>query len=239
MWKSKAVAFLLPPVLVIATALTVRHWNQPPPALSPQLAPAIPAPSGWIAFSGDVKVTHAGEDRAVLGRFYQSSDGSTRLETWPENHQFVGIVDIQNIAQATSYIGSGKKWNAAPMDIERPWVPMVRRVNELGLNKYPKKLDVGEGGTGSVQSDKGFEGYVRTDLRGTNTLLVPALNWYPVVRQNVAGRRETLTNIRIGPQPAELFLPPPDAKISKLDKSRGHVTHSTAESPESLHSPRS
>jgi hypothetical protein len=57
MWKRDAVAFLLPPVLVLSTVFAVRHWTQP---VQPQPAPQIPAPHEWVAFSGDVKVTHGG-----------------------------------------------------------------------------------------------------------------------------------------------------------------------------------
>jgi hypothetical protein len=60
-------------------------------------------------------------------------------------------------------------------------------------------------------------------------LLVPELNFFPVVQQAVAtGRREAYSNIALGEPDGNLFEPPPGVEVVALTEPRGIVDRRAA-----------
>jgi hypothetical protein len=91
-----------------------------------------------------------------------------------------------------------------------------------GLGAYPHKLAIRNTQDGSLTATEGFNAYQYVDSTGSASLLVPDLNFFAVVRQNLStGRRETYTNIEIGAQPQSLFQPPPGEPVTEIATPRG------------------
>ena len=216
------VAFTVPAVILAAVLLTDRSSST-----AAQATASIPAPTNWVPFSADMKVTHADGHEPTIGRFSRARDGSTRLETWSPSVPNLRIIGIKNIPQQTSYIRSlSGKWTSAPMQLPAEgWHPVKWRATRPGITKYPHKLDVEVGGTANLQAPSGLNAVRYVSDRGNISLVVPELNFFPVVTQILAsGRRETFWNIdRDEPDPA-LFEPPTDVTVTRLEKPRGIIS---------------
>jgi len=92
------------------------------------------------------------------------------------------------------------------------------------LTPYGHRLDLAEGGTGSLTAEKGFSAYQRVDVNGSIGLFVPELNFLEAVMQNlVTGVRIIYRNITLGEQPRSLFEPPSGATITYSDKPDGII----------------
>ena len=180
----------------------------------------IPGPRDWVPFSADVRVTFPGINGVTTGRFYRSSDGSGRLETTFEGRELEGpLVSIRNVSERMSYVGRGLAWTSthlgnAPMSGPARW-----REGTVGLTKLPQRVSLSPGAdttSGSdlrLLSEGGYETY-RWSVGSVDCLLVPKLNFFPVVRNSLlSGRREVYSNIVVGEQPPGLFSPPPGATI--------------------------
>ena len=51
--------------------------------------------------------------------------------------------------------------------------------------------------------------------------MLPSLNFYTAVKHNLSnGRREVCFNIKRGPQPNELFLPPQGTTVQEAERPR-------------------
>jgi hypothetical protein len=104
------------------------------------------------------------------------------------------------------------------------WQPLKWRKDLPGLAPYPFKLAVHAGQDNSLRSDTGFTAYTFVDSRGNTRLVVPDLNWFAVVRQNLeTGRREVYTNVTMGEPDPGLFEPDPGSSVKRLNVKRGIV----------------
>jgi hypothetical protein len=189
----------------------------------------LPGPSQWIPFTAVVTITVSGDDLRVVGRFFRASDGSTRIETKPAEHEGDPLVSINNVSEATSYRGRGNKWTAAPMDIAPgEWRPRKFRAGAPFLSVYRYKLRLGRGEgdvpiDGALTASSGLDAYQMLNGSGTVMLLVPSLNFFPVVRQTLAGRREVYSEISQTEPDPSLFKPPLGVIVTQLSESRGIV----------------
>jgi hypothetical protein len=100
------------------------------------------------------------------------------------------------------------------------------RAATVGLSPYRQKLALRAGENGSVHAVAGLDAYQYVNPSGNMSLLVPELNFFAVVRQNLDGRREVYSEIEVGPQPDELFGPPVGANVHYMDIPGGIVIHS-------------
>jgi hypothetical protein len=166
----------------------------------------------WVAFSADFSLTHANPAHAAsAGRLFRASDGSTRLETWLSGSPDRFVVSIRNIQRATYYSYRWNRgWISAPMELpSNGWKPLRVRANSSGLSPYRYKLALRRGEDGALASTTGFSADQFVNDSGNQWLLVPELNFFPVVKQWVqTGRREAVSNIVIGEPDPLLFLPP-------------------------------
>jgi hypothetical protein len=177
----------------------------------------LPQPNHWVPFSADMTVTHSGtSDKIVYGRFYRSSDGSTRLETGPQPLEPL-VIHIKNAKQHLMWVFRGGRWYMSPFSMG-PLPPQMS--TRTGLQPYPNKLALRPGQNNSVTSNSGFEAYRSVTRNGTLALMVPELNFFPVLRQRLDGRRELYASILLQEPDPALFLPPPGPTI--VDVSGGH-----------------
>ena len=62
----------------------------------------LPQPAAWVPFTAKVAVTHTGAD-LVVGVFYRSTNGSTRLETGPVEGDS-RVVSVKDVPHKTRYV---------------------------------------------------------------------------------------------------------------------------------------
>ncbi len=166
-------------------------------------------PSDWIPFTADFTLTMP-NGKVHRGVFARAADGSHRMDMNAEAPGKV-ITTIYSASTRTVYIESpGAGWVSSPAPA-RP-LPRWRR-GTSGLRPYADKVALRAGDDGSLRSDKGFEAWLYTTKNGGLEVLVPDLNFFPVVSVDVAGHRELYYNIRVGPLPDDLFAPPPRAIV--------------------------
>jgi hypothetical protein len=214
----KATVRLTVYAILAAVALTASAARSQPVEL-------IPAPENWVSFSADVRIYQRGsETPTTVGRFFQGADGSDRMETGPVEDP-TRVISIKNIARVTSYMKtSAGRWSAAPMEIspERGWRPPKWRLGTPALTPHPYRLAIRAGENGDLQAADGFEAFVHVDQYGNVDYMVPTLNFFRAVRESPSmGYKALYFNIRLEPQPAALFEPPPGVAVEKLDKPRG------------------
>ena len=154
----------------------------------------IPQPTHWVPFSADFSLIHSNPAHAPsTGRLFRASNGSTRLETWLAGTPDRFVVSIRNIERATYYSHRWNRgWISAPMELPSyGWRPLRVRANSEGLSLYRYKLALRSGEDGSLASTSGFSAYQFVNNSGNLWLMVPELNFYPVVKQWIqTGRRE-------------------------------------------------
>src|SRR5919106_4119716 len=76
---------------------------------SSNVSPELEQPSSWVSFKARVHVFKPGRPTAV-GVFYRNGDGSSRLETGPEDGS-VTVISIRHIPSSTYYVrGANGKW---------------------------------------------------------------------------------------------------------------------------------
>jgi hypothetical protein len=74
-------------------------------------------------------------------------------------------------------------------------------------------------GTGGLKSkDRGFSAYMYTTQSGAVRLMVPELNFFHVVMQQLGGHGKRFFNISVGEPPSELFVPPPGVDVRQSDR---------------------
>lgn len=176
----------------------------------------LPQPAGWVAFSSKVTVQRGGV-QPVIGSFYRSSNGSTRLETGPSGND-IRVVSIKHVPSRTSYVrGTDSKWVSKPMDPHSvEFEPLRFHAGMPLLAPYPKKINIIKGEPYSLSSESGFSAYQLMSSNGGMLLLVPELNFFPVVQERLDGRREVYTDVSLGEPDGALFLPPPGATVDVL-----------------------
>jgi hypothetical protein len=187
-------------------------------------------------FAAEVEVTKATSTGKVVGRFFRDSHGCGRLETGPEGETVV--IYIQNVPRSEYYTWTkqSNQWVVGPMKLPKDgWKPMARRENLRGLLKHSQFVEVRRGKPFNLHADAGLTAYLYTNLSGTLTLEIPELNFFPVIKESLDGRREAYANIEIGEQNEDLFAPPPGVTVATTDKLGGIHVQSPGEAAEHMH----
>jgi len=172
---------------------------------------ADPAPR-WVAFSADVRLVFR-DGTVHAGRFARASDGSTREElTGPDGYRGIAIHNIPEVRFYEYTEGLGPThdgWTARPMDLPAAgWRPP--RFSTAGRKRLPDAYE-------------GFEAYEEVFPDGGQTVRIPALDFFAVVRVMAGRQTRTYSNIVLGEPPRELFVPPPDAQVRWISSPGGIV----------------
>jgi hypothetical protein len=172
----------------------------------------IPIPDKWVPFSAKL-TTRTTSGKTYAGRFYRSTDGSTRSETGPSPDQ-ITVIAIKNIPQALFYLWQRGQWTQQPMQLPPSgWNPQSFPVRAV---------------TPVAEKVEGFD-VVQGDSANSTTLFAPQLNLFPIVLINKECPAsppecgERYSDIHIGEQPAELFLPPTDVALRVLEEPGGII----------------
>lgn len=179
----------------------------------------IPAPEQWIPFQADVLITIPGKATAS-GRYVRRADGSTRLDTGPTPDRLL-VTSISNVAHRLRYVQRPRGWSSVPWDdiTAEGWHPGLFRFaeNMPGLRKLPGRVYVANDNqllsaevNPPAATERAFEAYQYVNPQGNIHILVPELNFFPILRQDIqTGRREGYSQIRLAPEsPDSAFQPP-------------------------------
>ena len=194
-------------------------WLYLPSAAQSNKRRVLDSSPHWVSFSALQRTSDPAANRDTVARFYQGADGSTRLESGP-NLADPTVIDIKNIEQKRQYVRTFGKWTSYQMypradyafnppkaavggsdgaeGIEAdPWPSQVRGFTVHRLEKNAKWED-----------DKGN---VR---RGSvTTFYAPLLNLLPILMTSSLGGVVEYYDIKLGPQPPILFMPPQNADV--------------------------
>jgi hypothetical protein len=188
-------------------------------AKQPEKPYPLSQPNDWVAFAADILQFNSAGDKSV-GRFRRGSDGSTRTEIQLNyGDRIVPMIDIENLTTRRYYrFLGGDFWLTGELAYPdnaykpRPWSSAAP-----GLKPYGRKLALLKGQDGSLTADTGLEAWIVANDTGTMRLLVPALNFFPVVQSPIVGRRRVYSNIEFVDSPATMFDPPPGAALKQRD----------------------
>jgi len=157
---------------------------------------ALPGPDTWVAFTADVQRTNAAGASVAVGKFYQGSDGSSRLETGPSLDD-IRLIDIKNIALERNYhYVANRGWIENPMQL----IP--------GMGFPPMRMGPQSLGRVSVMAYEGRAAFQRTFARGGVETVVPDLNFFVVDKHLPTGDRNRFFNIVPGEVDPTLFTLP-------------------------------
>lgn len=179
----------------------------------------IDAPQKWIPFEATVSILHPGS-RAIAGRFYRKSDGSTRIETGPAETT-ERLIAIQNVTNSRYYTRNKRaEWNVQPMILPpQGWKPIRYRKDMPGLFPYRGKIDLTQSKL-NVNAEDGDLAY-QTAGPGEVQLVIPRLNMFTILRQRVDGGRVEFSEFVFKDPNADLFLPPSGVKVNVIDEPGG------------------
>lgn len=136
------------------------------------------------------------------GRFYRSSDGSTRSETRTLADLAIGIV---NVAAGRFYSYSrGTGWVSRPLELPSERLRPRRPPASPFLERVPEPWE-------------GLEVWRLQDGSGAVLLIAPALNAFTVRREGGKGPSFEFTNIAIG-EPAVALGPPASATVRESEE---------------------
>jgi hypothetical protein len=181
----------------------------PPP---PQPGQRIPAPTTFVAFSADLKITNP-KRREAFGRFLQDEHGCTRRETvFPDGSPMIVITNYQTLQ---SYRLGRSGWIVQPMRIveglppHRPRsMPVLKKVSPIeGFDVWTSSIRVTNSPTGETSRDM---------------LVIPALNFFEPVQQ-LGSDTITAEKIRVGPVDHAEFLPPPTVSPTPVQEPGGYL----------------
>jgi len=199
-------SFLIVTVLILTGLYVGRVASEAP------VRTELEQPVGWVAFSADVDVKVPGE-LPLLAQFHRDGIGSTR---WDVRRQSDGarIIEIINMSNRTYYVFSTKRgWVSRPVEATE-WRPRRLYKEMPRLEQYSFRLDLGTGGSGNLKAKDGFEAYMYTTASGGTRLMVPDLNFFPVVMQTLSGYSRKYFNIRREEPDIALFLPPAGVQVT-------------------------
>ncbi|MGE0123564.1 MAG: hypothetical protein AB7U25_11550 [Vicinamibacterales bacterium] len=177
----------------------------------------VQQPSEWVPFSAHIRRVNAADGFVSVGRFYRSSNGSTRSDTGPSLDQ-IDTIGIKNIDRVAFYLWSIKLgWSQQPMSLPPDgWTPGLIVFNDA-MTRVPERVE-------------GFE-LIRHDAPPFTVFRAPQLNMFDVMRLipcqfNTALMCGTwFSNFVVGEQPAELFAPPEGQPIAYNPQPGGIVPH--------------
>lgn len=177
--------------------------------LLPEERQELAQPLDWVPFQADVEIAAPGDAAVVTGTFSRAADGSESMTTGRGGRH---VVAIKNIARQTAFLYSPRfGWKSHPMELpDAGWHPIRYRPN-VNLAKHPERIE-------------GYEVYRTTSPDGDLLLMAPDLNFFALVSQHGrSGQRIQYKNIRIGEPSPDLFLPPPDVRVSPDPRPAGIV----------------
>jgi hypothetical protein len=164
-----------------------------------------PAPSGppqWVAFAADVHIQFA-KGTEAWGREVQDEHGCVRHDmVHPDGSAIITILNFQPERMYQLMHGA---WKTQPMKMgPQPHPPtrlrVTRRTDPVdGFDAYISEIP--------SHSPKGDSIDIVT--------VVPALNYFRAAYVTLTGERRTATNIHVGPQSHDQFLPPPGAIVTE------------------------
>jgi hypothetical protein len=161
----------------------------------------LEGPSGWVAFSADVRITDSDGHVTAYGRIYRASNGSERRETHLPGQTFSHVV-IFNIPRKLAYFlrpPTAPSWESLPLVLPR-----------AGYHPTRRKLFAEASRSTPVE---GFEIWKSSQTPESSVREVaPRLNFYPLIGRDAGGRQE-LHHIAVAPPAEALFEPPPDAVV--------------------------
>jgi hypothetical protein len=180
-------------VAIVATAGAV--------SVASDSRPIIPQPDHIVPFSADyvrTTTTKSGTTTEV-GRFFRASDNSFRRESGPSPGT-IALINVRRVQDGAMYVWSLSR-GVSVHPLQTPpngWGPQSRR------RSFEQVVD------------EKIEGFVvlKTEPRpGDIQLEVPELNFFVIYQRTCVDERawcteERYSNIKIGPQPPELFEPP-------------------------------
>jgi hypothetical protein len=179
----------------------------------PQIGQRIPAPTNFVAFSADLKITSPKRPDA-FGRYLQDEHGCTRRETvYPDGSP---MIYINNFVTQKTYRLTTSGWV----------VQAMRIIEGTALPRRPRSMSVIK----KVDPIEGFEVWTST-MRITNSptgetsreiLVAPALNFFEVV-QKLGTETFTAHNIKVGPVDHSEFLPPPSVSPVEMQNAGGFM----------------
>lgn len=177
----------------------------------------VEQPETWTPFSADLRRVNAMNGAVHVGRFYRSSDGSTRSETGPSLEQ-INSIGIKNIGDVAFYSWNDKfGWMQQPMTLPpEGWQP-----GRIVFNERMTR----------VQERLGDLELIRHDQSPYTVYRAPMLNMFDVIKllpcqfESTSACGTWLSNIRIGEQSSELFAPPSSASIQQNPEPGGIRPH--------------
>ena len=214
---------LIPLVAFTAAAMWWYHPTHAQP--TPPRGQRLMAPDHWVPMEA-ILVNTADHGGVITGRYYRGADGSIRNESGRELDK-PGVIAISNIEQKRYYEKRFDRdyWESSPMFPPPNFRPFVMTSGGgLEAEAWPAKV-------------KGFDVHRRQktgkwqhndtgEIReGTITeYLAPTLNFLAVLSEATLGGRAEYTDIKVRPQPKELFAPPVGAKIVDVFEPRGIIS---------------
>ena len=163
----------------------------------------VPAPSTWVSFSAELKITHPSRPTA-FGRHVQDEHGCTRRET--VNPDGTAMITITNYQTARTYTFGQGAWVSQEIRL----IPgLAHRPPDSRVDELVKKID-------------GFDTYLSsiriTSPKGDSIgqrLVIPALNFFVPEQTRPDGETITAQNLRLGPIDHAEFLPPSGAHVEE------------------------
>jgi hypothetical protein len=181
----------------------------PPP---PQPGQRIPAPTTFVAFSADLKITNP-KRPVAFGRYLQDEHGCTRRETvFPDGSPMIVITNHRTLQ---SYRLGRSGWIVQPMRIveglpsHRPRsMPVLKKVSPIeGFEVWTSSIRVTNSPTGETSREM---------------LVIPALNFFEPVQQ-LGSDTITAENFRVGPVDHAEFLPPATVSPTPVQEPGGFL----------------
>jgi hypothetical protein len=173
----------------------------------------IAAPEDWVAFDADFRKSKPDGSIDISGRFYRASDGSTR-EDWFAKSQ-LKMIQIQNVPLSKYYL-----WRS---DTPNMWEDHDMKLPPFGHHPLKRHMSM-EGLSGVAAPIAGHQVFRYLDKSNTMELQSPALNFFPLVLEDLTtGTRQEYTNIVKREPATELFVPPPGAVLEHRFEPMGIV----------------
>jgi hypothetical protein len=189
----------------------------PPP---PPPGQRIPAPTVFVAFSADLKITNPKRPDA-FGRHLQDEHGCVRRETvYPNGSPMIFITNFET--QKTYRLGTSG-WTVQPMRIVEGLGPSPRRPRTMPVIKKVDPIEGFEVWTSTIKVTNSPTGETSRDM-----LVIPALNFFEPI-QKLGSDTLTAHNIRVGPIDHAEFLPPPTVSPTELKEAGGFLQFQTVE----------
>jgi hypothetical protein len=177
----------------------------------------VDQPPYWVPFSAELKKIDERDGSIFVGRSYRASDGSTRNETGRSFDRITSIA-IKNIPQATFYLWNTRQgWTSQPMDLPPGGLatPRARVFNRHNMTEVDDTVE----GLKLIRLETGARALYQAPELNLYTLVILVKCTY----DPGAACGTWHSNIKVGEQPVEYFLPPPDAQVLYVDTPGGIV----------------